>query len=147
MGPRLTGLRLTRPRLIASTAVVALALAGCGSSSTSSSDDKSGGTTNASFQKFQECLSEHGVKLPSGGALGGARSDRPPAGEGSTKPPTGEGSPRPKGGFGAGGAPSSSMLEAIKACSKYAPSGGRGGGFPGSRSGGVPGGASAGEAG
>lgn len=108
-----------------STSVAAgLALSGCGGGSSSGSAGTSGKSSNASLQKFHECLSSHGVKLPEGGAPSG--SGEPPSGPGA--PPSDKGFTPPKSGFAEGSGPGGSAFEAIKACSKYAP---KRGAFPG----------------
>jgi hypothetical protein len=113
-----------RPKTLAAVTVAALALtaAGCGSgggSVSTSFDPSSGGRppNTAAFQKFQSCLANHGLKLPSGGAPPGG--GQPPTGG---QPPNGGGLP------GGGGA---KAQRAFQACQQYMPRPPGGGGFPG----------------
>ncbi len=106
-------------RLLAAVAVsaaVAAGIAGCGESDSTTTP----GPDSAALQKFQACLSEHGVEPPQGGA--------PPA---AGQPPTTPARP-PRGGIpGRGGEPSKKIQRAMQACRQYAPSGGPSGAAPG----------------
>jgi hypothetical protein len=102
-----------RPSALAVAAVVALT--GCGGSSPASSSQSAAGRTT-----FAQCLKQHGVNLPAGGGSGGGQ---PPGGA----PPGGSGQP-PAGGSGQPPAGGGAFSSAFRACSRYAPKGGFGGG-------------------
>jgi hypothetical protein len=119
-GARPRGLRAFPGGLACGAAVLAatgLLIAGCGTSS------PSGSSASASFTAYRNCLSQHGVSLPSGGSGGGG------GGFG--------GGGFGGGGFGGGGSggESSTFQKAAAACASLRPSfgsGGSGGGFGGS---------------
>jgi hypothetical protein len=110
-----------------------VALAACGGSSAGNSSAKSGTTTSGTAQtgttqtasraKFDQCLKDQGVTPPSRPQGGG--------GNGYGRPGGGNGQP-PAGGPGGGGDPK--LGQAMQACAKYRPQGGRGG--PGGGAGG-----------
>jgi hypothetical protein len=150
-------LRLATPLSAFAIAGASLALAACGSSSNSSSTTGSaaaggtGRTQNAAFQKYQQCLRDNGVTLPSrGNRRGGSNATpsntngTPPQGAPSgtapsgtapqgTAPGGGQGGP---GFFGGGGANSAKFQKAMRACAKLRPQGtGPGGGYGGFRGG------------
>ena len=113
-------------------------IAGCSSNSGSSSPAttaSASGTGDAAYSAYTQCLTEHGVTLPSRGAFGGGRrSHSPGAGFTPGARPSGG-----YGGYGGGGAFASadpSMAAAVQACASVRPSGaagfGGGGGFAGS---------------
>ncbi len=118
----------------AGTAAVGL-IAGCASNSGSSpaASSTSTSTGNSAYSAYESCLSEHGVKLPSGGygGFGGRRS----AGAGgftarpTDRPSGGFGGGYGGGGFGGGGFASAdpSMAAAMQACASDRPTGGFGG--------------------
>jgi hypothetical protein len=117
-GARPRGLRAVPARLACSAAVlgvVGLLIAGCGTSS------PSGSSASGSFTAYRNCLSQHGVSLPSGGPGSGG------FGGGGFGGGSGSGS----GGGGSGGT-SSTFQKAAAACASLRPSfGSRGGGFGG----------------
>jgi hypothetical protein len=107
-GGRPRGLRAVPARLACSAAVlgvVGLLIAGCGTSSPSGS---SGSSASGSFTAYRNCLSQHGVSLPSGGPGSGGFGG---------------------GGFGGGGSggTSSTFQKAAAACASLRPSFGSGG--------------------
>lgn len=111
-------------------------IAGCASNSGSSpaastSNGASGG--NSAYSAYTQCLSQHGVTLPSGfgGGFGGRRSP----GAGFSRPAGGF-TARPSGGFGGGfgggfASADPTMAAAMRACASDRPTGGFGGGFGG----------------
>jgi hypothetical protein len=120
------------PRALAAAGIVslgALLLTGCSSSSAKTATAQPSASASASasasgaaqFTAYRNCLSQHGVTLPSGRPSGGFSrnpSDRP--------------SNRPSGGYGGGGFGGASAnpatQAAMKACASLAPAGGFGGG-------------------
>jgi hypothetical protein len=155
-------LRLATPLSVFAIAGASFALAACGSSSDSNSSTGSSatagggtGTQNAAFQKYQQCLKDNGVTLPTRragqGGPGGSNAappntngtppqGAPGAGGSTTTPPsgtvpqgTGQGNP---GFFGGGGANSAKFQKAMKACASLRPKGAAGGGYGGFRGGG-----------
>jgi hypothetical protein len=115
----------------ASLALVACGSSGSGSSSTNAGSAAQGGTRNADFQKFQQCLKDNGVTLPNRGANGngGGNGYGPPPGTGtSSAPPNGaDGAPPPGGGgFFGGNSSDPKVQKAMKACAKLRPQGGPG---------------------
>ncbi|MBR7832318.1 hypothetical protein KDL01_03560 [Actinospica durhamensis] len=113
----------------AGTAAVGL-IAGCASNSGSSTAASAGSTSssgNSAYSAYESCLSEHGVKLPSGGYGGFGR--RSAGAGGFTARPTDRPSGGFGGGFGGGGFASAdpSMAAAMQACASDRPTGGFGG--------------------
>ncbi|MBC3843242.1 hypothetical protein GXW82_32660 [Streptacidiphilus sp. 4-A2] len=119
----------------------AVLLTGCSSSSSATataspsataSTASAGGSGSAQFTAYRQCLSQHGVTLPSG-RPSGQRSHNPSAHPSHSG---GYGGGGYGGGFGFGGGASESpaMQAAQKACAADAPKGGfgRGGGAAGS---------------
>jgi hypothetical protein len=115
-------------------------VAGCSSNSGSGSPAaaaSASSTGNAAYSAYTQCLSQHGVTLPSGGAFGGGRRSHSP-GAGFTP------RARPSGGFGGGfgggfASADPSFAAAAQACSSLRPTGaagfgGGGGGFGGGSS-------------
>lgn len=117
-------------------------IAGCSSNSGSSATTAAASSTgNGAYSAYTQCLSDHGLKLPSGGAFGGGRrSHSPGAGFTPGVRPSGG-----YGGFGGGGggfggyaSANPTMAAAVQACASVRPSGaagfggGGGGGFGGS---------------
>ncbi|HEX4790589.1 MAG TPA: hypothetical protein VH372_19160 [Actinospica sp.] len=107
-------------------------IAGCSSGSGTSTAAATGAASsdNAAYSAYTQCLSQHGVKLPSRGAFtAGARRSHSPGADGFTP------GARPSGGFGGGFASADpSMAAAAQACSSLRPSGAAsfgGGGFGG----------------
>ena len=103
-------------------------IAGCASNSGSSSAAAgSTGTSsaNSAYSAYESCLSEHGVKLPSGGAF----ARRSAGAGGFTARPSGGYGGRGGGGFGGGAFASAdpSMAAAVQACASDRPTGGYGG--------------------
>jgi len=127
--------------------VVAGALAACGSSTSGSGSGASADAQGShGFAAYRQCLSEHGVALPSGGpgqggGPGGQASGQPgqpgeqPSGLPSGAPSAG-GSGLPSGGPGGGrpsgvlpsGVDASAFASANEACASLRPTGGPGGG-------------------
>ena len=113
--------------------VLPLVLAGCGGggNKAGASSSNTSGTSGASgdTSAFTQCLSDHGVTLPSGGNFGGGP---PGGGEGGVPsgsfPNPGEGGGPPGGTFPGGN--NSKFQEAIQACRSKLPNGGQGNGFP-----------------
>lgn len=123
-----------------------IALAACGgssggdSSAGASAGQGQGANQSAAFKKFQDCLKDNGVTLPSRGQQpGGGQGYGPPSG-GDGTPPTGTNGTPPAGSDGqpptgtppAGGgfADNPKFQAAMKACAKLRPQGlrdGRGG--------------------
>jgi len=111
-------------------------IAGCASNSGTTTAAATSGSSggNSAYSAYTQCLSEHGVTLPSGfgGGFGGRRSP----GAGFSRPPGGF-TARPSGGFGGGGfgrgfaSADPSMAAAVQACASDRPTGGFGGGFGG----------------
>jgi hypothetical protein len=140
--------RLATPLSLIAIAGASLALAACGSSSsgggasstttTAAAAGAQGarGTQGAAFQKFQDCLKDNGVTLPTrgqrpGGNGGGGNGYGPPAGGTST-----DGAPPAGAGAGGGFANNPKFAAAMKACAKLRPQGlgaGRRGGPGGGR--------------
>ena len=132
------------PRALAAAGVLslgALVLSGCSSSGTAASaQPNSSASGSAQDSAYRNCLSQHGVTLPSGRA---GASGRPSGGFPSGARPSGvrPSGARPSGGYGGGGfgfggaSADPSMQAAIQACASDRPSGaagfggGRGGGF------------------
>ena len=131
------------PRALAAAGIVslgALLLSGCSSSSPttaaaaqpSASGSAAGG---AQFTAYRNCLSQHGVTMPTGRPGGGNFSRNPsdrPSG-GFSRNPSFRPSDRPSGGYGGGGfgfggaSANPSAQAALKACASLAPKGGFGG--------------------
>jgi hypothetical protein len=113
-------------------------IAGCSSGSGSGSGAAAtGGTSSAvngggaAYSAYSQCLSEHGVKLPSRGAFGaGRRSHSPGAGFSFTPGARRSGYP---GGFGGFASADPSMAAAMQACSSLRPTGAAGFGGGSSR--------------
>ena len=111
------------PPLVALALFAALLVAGCGGGSDSSSSGDAGGD----MQAFSDCLSEHGVDLPTP-PEGGAPQGAPP--EGAPPATAGDGGDSTAGSGdsaseqGTPPQPSAEDQEAFQACSQYAPSGG-----------------------
>ncbi|HET9171077.1 MAG TPA: hypothetical protein VFN97_16685, partial [Actinospica sp.] len=112
-------------RILTSTLVSAAAgiaavglIAGCSSNSGSTASVAATGTGTSGYSAYTSCLSQHGVKLPSGGAFGGGRRSHSP----------GAGFTRPAGGYGGGGFASANptMSAAMQACASLRPTGGAG---------------------
>ena len=113
-------------RILTSTLVSAAAgiaavglIAGCSSNSGSTASVAATGTSSSGYSAYASCLSQHGVKLPSGGAFGGGRRSHSP----------GAGFTRPAGGYGGGGGFASAnptMSAAMQACASLRPTGGAG---------------------
>jgi hypothetical protein len=140
-------LRLATPLSVVAVAGASFALAACGSSSDSNSSSSTtrsassgqSGTRNADFQKFQQCLKDNGVTLPSRGQGGGSNAAPPNTDGGSTtappngQPPQGGGYGGGPGGFGGQNADPKTQ-KAMQACAKYRPQGtfrgGNGNGAP-----------------
>ncbi|MCW2993448.1 MAG: hypothetical protein JWQ18_943 [Conexibacter sp.] len=131
--------RLATPLSVLALMGASVALVACGSSSSGSSSagtgttstTAAGGNQSAAFQKFQDCLKQNGVTLPSRGQRqgGAGRGYGPPPGAGTgtnaTPPAGGTGTP-PAGAPGAGagfGANNPKMAAAMKACAKLRPQG------------------------
>jgi hypothetical protein len=134
-------------RLAPALAVVALSAltAACGggggsSSGTTTASSAAAGTTTtgaagfqAAFAAYRTCLSQHGVKLPTGGFR------RPPSGTTGGTPPAGggfgggNGAPPSGQGFLPAGVSAATFQKAQQACASKRPTGGfrRGGGFGG----------------
>jgi hypothetical protein len=110
-------------------------IAGCSSSSGSSASATASSTAtgNAAYSAFTQCLSQHGVKLPDGGAFGARHSHSPGAGFTPGARPSGG-----YGGYGGGGGFASAdpaFAAAMQACASLRPAGGGfGGGFGGGSS-------------
>jgi len=109
-------------------------IAGCSSggsgSSASGPAGAASGSGNAAYSAYTQCLSQHGVKLPSGGAFGGGRRSHSPGAGGYGYTPGARRSGGYGGGFGGGGGFASadpSMAAAVQACASLRPSGGPGG--------------------
>ncbi|MFC1417526.1 hypothetical protein [Streptacidiphilus cavernicola] len=134
------------PRALAAAGIVslgALLLSGCSSSSPSAATAQPSASGSASgsaqFTAYRNCLSQHGVTMPTGRPGGGNFSRNPsdrPSGGFSRNP-----SDRPSGGYGRGGfggfggaSANPSAQAAMKACASLAPKGGFGG-FGGNRGG------------
>lgn len=109
--------RRARGRFCSALAVVlALAVSGVGlvvgeSAASASSKTTTKTSTTKSLKKFDSCLKKHGVKIPSTGAGGPPKGGAP-----SGTIPSGGGAP---GGFKGGG----KFQKALKACSKFQPTG------------------------
>jgi ABC-type glycerol-3-phosphate transport system substrate-binding protein len=135
----------TRIGLLIALGALPLVLAACGgggakagASSSSTTTEVPSGSSNGArdTSAFRQCLSEHGVTLPSGnfgGPPGGANGSAPngSAPNGSLPNPGANGGP-PQGGFSGGNDPK--FQQAIQACRSKLPNGtfpngGRGGGF------------------
>jgi hypothetical protein len=117
---------------------LSLLLAACSSGgAATTTTTTSGGKTSggASLTAFRQCLSKHGVNLPSG-AGGGGGGGTPPSGgsfpEGGT-PPSGGSAPAGAGG-GAGFTNNPKFAAAAKVCASVEPKGGFGGGASGANS-------------
>jgi hypothetical protein len=120
--------------------VVAGALAACGSSASGGSGAASSSQGADGFAAYQQCLSEHGVTLPSRGAGDGQQGQPGQPGEQPsglpTDRPSGAPSGMPSGGPGGGvpggvlpsGVDASAFASANEACASLRPSGGPGGG-------------------
>ena len=125
----------------AGVAAVAL-IAGCSSNSGSSTPvAAASGTGNGAYSAYTQCLSEHGVTLPSrgaGGFGGGRRSHSPGAGfTPGARPSGGYGGFGGGGGYGGYASANPTMAAAVQACASVRPSGaagfgGGGAGFGGS---------------
>lgn len=123
--------------------VVAGALAACGSSASGDSAAASSSQGADGFAAYRQCLSEHGITLPSGGPGGGqpgqGQQGEQPSGL-PTDRPSGAPSGMPSGGPGGGGMPggvlpsgidASAFQSANEACASLRPTGGPGGGGAG----------------
>ncbi|HWG24908.1 hypothetical protein [Actinospica sp.] len=104
-------------------------IAGCSSGSGSGGTAAAGtsSASNAAYSAYVSCLSQHGVKLPSGAAFGGRRSR--PAGSGFTP---GAGGGAGGGGYGGFASANPTTSAAMQACSSLRPTGAAGsagGGF------------------
>ncbi|MEY9965537.1 hypothetical protein ABIA33_003583 [Streptacidiphilus sp. MAP12-16] len=119
------------PRALAAAGVLslgALLLSGCSSATakTSAAQPSSSSSGGAQFSAYRQCLSQHGVTLPTG-RPSGRPTDRPSGGAGG-----GGGYGGGFGGFGgfggAGASADPATQAAMKACASLRPSGGRGGG-------------------
>ncbi|MFN8156373.1 MAG: hypothetical protein U0R68_03060 [Candidatus Nanopelagicales bacterium] len=114
--------------------VVAGALAACGSSA--SGDSAAASSQGADgFAAYRQCLSEHGITLPSGGPGGGQQGERPsgmptdrPSGAPSGMPSGGPGGDGMPGGVLPSGVDASAFQSANEACASLRPTGGPGGG-------------------
>jgi hypothetical protein len=111
--------------------LVLTACGGSGSATTTTTSSASKASGGASLSAFRQCLSKHGVSLPSFSG-GGA----PPSGAGTGTPPSGAGGASGEGAppAGAGGSPGGGgfasnpkFAAAAKACSSVEPKGGFGG--------------------
>jgi len=132
--------RLATPLSVLALLGAAVALAACGSSSSGGSSAGTGtsttagaaGNQSAAFQKFQDCLKQNGVTLPSRGQRGAGGGYGPPPGGGTGTngaPPAGGTGTPPAGAPGAGfGANNPKMAAAMKACAKLRPKGSFGAG-------------------
>jgi hypothetical protein len=114
--------RLATPVSALALVGASVALAACGGSSGGSSSagasSSTNGTSNASAQKFQQCLKDNGVTLPS-------RGQGAPGGDnGYGPPPTATNGTPPQGGFPGGG--NGKFAKAMQACAKYRPQGAAG---------------------
>ena len=115
--------------------VAAGALAACGSSASGSGSSADAQGANG-FAAYRQCLSEHGVTLPSGGPGGGQQGQpgEQPSGLPSDRP-SGPPSGMPSGGPGGGGpggvlpsgVDASAFASANEACASLRPTGGPGG--------------------
>ena len=131
------------PRALAAAGIVslgALLLSGCSSSSptTAAAQPSASGSAagGAQFTAYRNCLSQHGVTMPTGRPGGGNFSRNPsdrPSG-GFSRNPSFRPSDRPSGGYGGGGgfgfggaSANPSAQAALKACASLAPKGGFGG--------------------
>jgi hypothetical protein len=104
---------------VAAVGLIAGCSSGNGSANVAATSTASSGS--AAFSAYTQCLSQHGVTLPSGG-FGGRRTRSP--GAGFTP-----GAGRSYGGFGGGGAFASAnptMAAAMQACASLRPTGGAG---------------------
>ena len=88
-------------------------IAGCSSSgsSTPAADATSAASANSGYAAYAACLSQHGVKLPSGGAFGAGRRTHAAGSYTPGARPSG----RPSGGAGGFGG-GSSRLTAFRSC-------------------------------
>jgi len=133
--------RTTANRALAATGLLvsgAVLLTGCSSSSPSSASPAASSSPSAAasgaasqFTAYRQCLSQHGVTMPTGrpsGHFSGRPSGRP-----SGSHSGGYGGGGYGGGFGFGGGASANPTEAAaaKACASLAPKGGFGGGGAG----------------
>lgn len=105
-------------------------IAGCssnsGSASTASTTTSSSSGGNSAYSAYTQCLSQHGVTLPSRGAY----PHRSPGAGFTARPTGGYGGYGGGGGFGGGGAFASAnptMAAAMQACASDRPTGGYGG--------------------
>jgi hypothetical protein len=122
---------------VASVGLIAGCASNSGSSTAASTSSSSSSGGNSAFSAYEQCLSQHGVTLPSGGAF----AHRSPGAGGFTRP-TGArtgGYGGGYGGFGGGGAFASAnpaMAAAVQACASDRPTGAAGGfgGFGGGSS-------------
>ena len=142
------------PRALAAAGIVSLGavlLSGCSSSSPKSAtahaataQPSSSASGAAQFTAYRNCLTQHGLTLPTGRPGGGTFSRNPSDRPSFSRNP----SDRPSGGYkggggfgGFGGASADpSAQAAIKACASLAPKGGFGGGGGGFGGGGAGGG-------
>jgi hypothetical protein len=143
------------PRALAAAGIVslgALLLSGCSSSSptaaaahpsSSTSGSAAGSAAGAAqFTAYRNCLSQHGITMPTGRPGGGGfsrnPSDRPSFSRNPSDRPSG--GYKGGGGFGFGGASANpSAQAALKACASLAPTSGFGGGRGGFGGGGAGG--------
>lgn len=113
--------------LISTAAGVAAAglIAGCSSASSGGSASAAGTGGSTGHSAYTQCLSEHGVTLPSRGQFTGARRSHSPGSFGFTP------GARPSGGYGGFASADPSFAAAAQACASLRPSGaaGFGGGF------------------
>ncbi|HTJ72758.1 MAG TPA: hypothetical protein VL551_34785 [Actinospica sp.] len=132
---------MTRHRILISTLVSAAAglaaaglIAGCSSDSgaTTAVAAASSGTGNAAYTAYASCLSQHGVKLPSGAAGFGGRRSHSPGASFSPRAVRSGGYPVGVGGFASA---NPTMSAAMQACASLRPTGAAGfggaGGFGG----------------
>jgi hypothetical protein len=124
--------RLATPLSVLAIAGASVTLVACGSSGDDSSAGASGATTttkgaggtqNAAFEKYRQCLKDNGVTLPDrgngqGGGPGGGGYGPPPGTGTNGAPPTGGRAGGP--GFGQGDA---KTQKAMQACAKLRPQG------------------------
>lgn len=149
--------RLATPLSVLAIAGASVALVACGSSDSSgggastNASGSNGGTQNAAFEKYRQCLKDNGVTLPDrgqggppNGGPGGDGGYGPPPGAGTGTngtPPTGTNGAPPSGADGtppsggAGGPGFGQMDEktqkAMQACAKLRPQGQFRGGYGG----------------
>jgi hypothetical protein len=131
--------RLATPLSVLAIAGSSIALVACGSSGdgssagSASSTTNGGGTQNAAFEKYRQCLKDNGVTLPDRGQRPDGADGGPGAGGGYGPPPGATGTngtpPAGGGGFPGGGAPDAKTQKAMQACAKLRPQGQFRGGY------------------